>query len=727
MPEKTYKDILKGIRVRYSVVVILFFGIMLLGIVSSVFHIQFVEGEAWTKWKEKQVRDSVEVAASRGNIYADNGVLMAATIPTYALYMDLQAYKTAENMHNKTKLMEARVEYKDSLNKYIKPLSEALSRQMGDKTAKEYEAHIWKGFERGSREYLLSKKKVSYFELKTIRQFPFFEKGRNRSGLYEKKYIERQKVFGSLASRTIGDIYPDVKKGGRSGLELKYDSLLCGTPGLSSRQKVAGRYINVITMEPQNGWDLHTTINLSIQDIVESSLRNMLEEVDAESGCAVLMETATGRIRAISNLGRLAEGVYAETQNYAVGDHSEPGSTFKTIAMMAVLEDGLVKPDDPVDVGNGLCNMYGRNMKDHNYGKGGYGLIDAKKSIWYSSNIGVSKLIDEAYEGRKGAARFVDRIYSFGFAEDLQLEIPGAAKPTIPHPKTSGRYWSATDLPWMSHGYVTMIPPIYTLAYYNAIANDGCYLRPYFVDKIAREDEVYKVFKPQVVKDRICSEATLREIRLMLDSVVLRGTATAVKSDVVSISGKTGTAVLEYGGGTRGHQVSFCGYFPSQQPKYTCIAVVRRPNPAKAYPSGGKIAGGIVRQIAEQVYAHELELEVAALPKDTSDVLPELKAGLKAPTEYLLKALHLPYEIEAPEDGDVVFAVEENARWNFDMLDVESGKTPSVTGMGLRDALYVLEKAGFQVEVQGCGKVYRQSIVAGQAYKRGQHIKIQLR
>ena len=725
MAENNYNDILKGMRVRYSVAVFLLFGVMLCGILFSAFHIQFAEGEAWTKWKEQQVRDSVEVAPTRGNIYADNGALMAATVPNYALYMDMRAYQNKDNYQHPEKLAQARQQYRDTLSKYIKPLSEQLAAKLGDRTAAEYEAHIMKGFERGSREYLLSKTRVSYFDLQEIKSYPFFEKGRNRSGLYEKKYLERKKVFGSLASRTIGEIYPDVKKGGRSGLELYYDSLLCGKPGLSSRQKVAGSYINVITVEPENGWDLHTTINLNIQDIVESSLRQMMIKTDAESGCAILMETATGRIKAISNLGRLSEGRFAEIQNYACGDHSEPGSTFKTIAMMAALEDGLLQPNTPVDVGNGLTTMYGRAMRDHNYGKGGYGLIDAKKSIWYSSNIGISKLVDEAYGGRSGAAKFVDRIYSFGFAEDLKLEIPGAAKATIPHPKDPNRYWSATDLPWMSHGYVTMIPPIYTLAYYNAIANDGCYLRPYFVDKIAREDEVYKTFKPQVVKQKICSDKTLRDIRLMLDSVVLKGTATAVKSDVVSISGKTGTAVLEYGGGNRGHQVSFCGYFPSHQPKYTCIVVIRRPR--IGYPSGGTMAGGVVRQIAEQVYAQELDLDLRDMPKDSLDVLPALKVGLKKSTEYSLKSLRLPADITAPESDDIVVATEDSLGWTFDMRDEIGGKTPRVIGMGLRDALYVLEKAGFQVSVQGSGKVYRQSIAAGQAYRRGQQISIQLR
>ncbi len=723
--KSNYSDVLKAYGRRYTLVTVLLFGCMLVGILLSVFHIQFVEGEAWTKWKDRQVRDSVEVAPERGNIYADNGALMAATIPSYALYMDLRAYQNNSNRYSKEKLAQARREYRDSLAVYIKPLSEALSQKLGDKTPAQYEAHIWKGFERGSREYQLSAKRVSYFELQEIRRFPFFNKGRNSSGFYTKTYSERQKMFGSLASRTIGDIYPDFKKGGRSGLELYYDSLLCGQPGLSSRQKVAGRYINVNTIDPVNGWDLYTTINLNKQDIVESALRRKLVETDAESGCAVLMETATGRIQAISNLGRVAPGVYAETQNYACGDHSEPGSTFKTIAMMAALEDGLLEPNTPVDVGTGIANIHGRVMRDHNYGKGGYGLIDAKKSIWYSSNIGVSKLVDEAYGGIAGAAKFVDRIYSFGFAQDLKLEIPGAAVPTIPHPKDKKRYWSATDLPWMSHGYVTMIPPIYTLAYYNAIANDGCYLRPYFVDRIARDNDVYKTFRPQVVKEKICSDKTLREIRLMLDSVVLKGTARAVYSELVPISGKTGTAVLEYGGGKRGHQVSFCGYFPSDKPKYTCIVVIRRPS--IGYPSGGGMAGAVMRQIAERVYAGELDLSLNTLPKDTLDVLPRLDAGLKQPTEYLLKRLHLPSDIEAPEDDDVVVANEEGRRWTFDMREEVPGKTPKVTGMGLRDAIYVLEKAGFQVDVHGSGTVYRQSIKEGQPYKRGQYMSIYLK
>lgn len=694
MEEQSPVEMLRNIRRRYRWVCLIIFSVLLIGIMASAFHIQFVEGDRWAELKETQKRDSIIVSPTRGNIYSDNGTLMAASVPQYALYMDFKVWLDPKIRGKKELETKARTSYRDTLEKYIRPLSKSLSELMGDKTPAEYETHIRKGFQSGSREYLLSKKRISYFEWKEINRMPFFEKGRNRSGLYTKKYLSRQKMAGSLAVRTIGDVYPDLTKGGRYGLELKYDSLLRGIPGVCSREKIAGKYRDVIQVEPVNGWDLHTTINLEMQDIVETALMNMLIDVNAESGTAILMEVATGRIKAISNLGKSASGRYGETQNYAVSDMSEPGSTFKTVAMLAALEENRVRPKDSVDTKKGSIILHTKEMQDHNYNHGGYGMINAEKSIWYSSNIGTSVLIDNAFHGRKEAGKFVDRIYKMGFNQDLQLEIPGAASPKIPHPKEKNRYWSATDLPWMTIGYVVRIPPIYTLSYYNAIANDGCYLRPYFVDVISRDNEVLKRFSPQVVTPKICSDRALREIRLMLDSVVVRGTGRPVHSDIVPISGKTGTAVLSngaagYRSGGRNYQVSFCGYFPSDEAKYSCIVVIR--NPHKGYASGGTMSGVVFKQIAEQIYAKEQIVSLKRMSR-----LPEEERG-QMPSEPL-----------------------ENDFW-------QKGLVPDVSGMAAGDAVYALESVGLRVHVTGYGKVVSQSLPAGRRIRSGDEVYIRLK
>lgn len=706
------KQELKKMRQRYLWIVLLFFGVLFVGIVVSVMHIQFREWDRWMYWKNLQVKDSVLVQPTRGNIFSDDGALMAATVPTYALYMDMRTYQTAANVHDKDRLAKDRQQYKDSLEKYIAPLSAALSAKLGDRTPAEYENHIRRGFERGSREFQLSRRRVSYFDLKEIRQYPFFSKGRNRSGFYEKKYMERQKVFGSLASRTIGDIYADLDKGGKSGLELRYDSLLRGKPGLSSRQKVAGRYMDVITVEPENGYDLHTTINLTMQDIVETALRRKLIETEAVSGTAVLMEVKTGKIKAISNLGEAAPGVYVEDQNYAVNDLSEPGSTFKTIAMMAMLEDSKLDPNETVNTGNGRKVYYGHAITDHNVSHGGYGEITAAQAIWYSSNIGMAELAERYFS--KDPKKFVDRLYKMGMADSLYLDIPGAAVPVIPRPDDKRRYWSRTDLVCMAYGYVVRIPPIYTLSYYNAIANDGCYMRPYFVESIEKDGKVREQFQPRVVRRKICSDRTLREIRLMLDSVVLRGTARGpVRSDIVPISGKTGTALLSkgaagYRAGKTEYQVSFCGYFPSYDARYSCIVVIRAPQ--KGYPSGGTMSGGVFKEIAEQVYARELQVEVARMPKDTLQTHPTVKK-VSRPEAYR----YLTGRLELPEEDQFLTAVPEEDR------------VPAVTGMGLREAVYTLERAGLQVSVSGRGKVVSQLPAAGQRYRRGDKATIKLK
>lgn len=701
------EEIRKKIRRSFTLLVFSF-GIPVLLIFFTIFRTQFVEGPYWRALAKKQVREDVEVPPSRGNIFARDGSLMASTVPVYALYMDFQAPKA------------------DTFLYHLPALCRQLSEKLGDRSPEGYRHHLMKGYQARSREYLITRTRVSHTDLREIQKFALFKKGRFQSGLYEKKYYRREKPYGSLASRTIGDIYGEFEKGGKNGLELQYDSLLRGKPGLSIRQKVAGKYISVITQEPVDGYDVHTTIDVAMQDIVETALIKELSRINATSGSVVLMKVKTGEVLAISNMARADSGFYVESQNFAFSDKSEPGSTFKTFSMMVALEDGVVQPGDSVDTGNGVRLMYGSRMVDHNAHRGGYHMITAAKSIWYSSNVGISYFIDKFYAA--DPAKFVDGLYKIGLNKPMNLEIPGAANPYIPHPNDS-RYWAKTDLPWMSIGYVTQIPPIYTLAFYNAIANDGELMKPYFVHRLTHNGNVVKSFKPKTLNARICSSNTLKEIRLMLDSVVGHGTGGGAKTPVVAVAGKTGTAQLSKGSqgyrdGGKSHQVSFCGYFPADEPEYSAIVVVREPRTEQ--PSGGKQAGGIFREIAERIYSRSLYQN----PKDVDDttrlLVPPVKSGPYKTTKRLLDEFDIKGVSQEVNDAQWVKSASSTEHVLMHPLDVSAKLVPDVRSMGARDAVYLLGNMGLQVQIVGRGKVVRQSITPGSFYNAGQSILLTL-
>jgi len=699
------EEVRKEIRRRYTVVVLLFF-IPVLLILFTIVKVQVMQGDAWRKLGEKSKMEDVLVPANRGNIFSRDGQLMASTVPYYALYMDFQAVD------------------QDTFFHYLNPLCAKLSAKLQDKSPAGYRQHLLKGYRKQSREFLISRRKVSHTELREIRLFPLFKKGRFQSGLYEKKYLQRQKPFGSLASRTIGDIYGDFNKGGKNGLELRYDSLLKGQPGICVRQKVAGKYMGVNELDPVDGTDLVTTLDIRIQDIAETALGRELRRVKAASGTVVLMDVKTGEVLAISNLGLSSSGDYYETQNYAVSDKSEPGSTFKTFSMIVAMEDGLVNPEDSVDAGNGVKLMYGRRMTDHK--SGGYNMLTAAKSIWYSSNIGVSTLIDRHYKNQP--CRFVDGLYRMGLNNDMQLDIPGSGKPYIPYPIAKNRYWARTDLPWMSIGYVTQIPPIYTLAFYNAIANNGTLVRPYFVKSYSRNGKTVEEFGPRVLKQKICSDTTLTKIKVMLDSVVSSGTGKPAFSKVIKIAGKTGTAQLSKGSsgyqqGGKTHQVSFCGFFPADNPKYSCIVVIREPKGEG--PSGGKQAGTVFREIAERIYAQKKRL----IPYDRKAIehvvlYPLPKAGKIKSLKEVLKEWNIPYISEIPAKTNYVQVTKNERGLLLTPQQPRRMLVPNVVNMGARDAVYLLGNAGLTVSISGRGKVINQSIVPGSFYRRGQHISL---
>jgi cell division protein FtsI (penicillin-binding protein 3) len=673
----------KKIIVYYFVIAVLFILFAVI-IFAKACMISFVDGNAWRKLGEKQIRPNVQVPAVRGNIYSCNYELMATSEEYYRLYIDFWSEGIQE----------------DTLLKYVRPLSIELNKMFPQCSATQYENHLMRGWNRRSpknREYRLMEPSVNYLQLKKIREMPFFNKGKNRSGLYTKTMVKRTKPYGTLASRTIGDIYADIdstRKAGKNGIELQYDALLSGQFGVSTRRKVNGQWINIIDVKPVNGKDIVSTIDIHIQDITEKALLNKLQEIDAESGTAVVMETATGEIKAITNMGRIRENVWGETKNYAVSDLSEPGSTFKVVSMMVALEDGVVHPDDPVDTGNGVEQIAGHELRDHNAHHGGYGLITAAKSIRYSSNIGVAKLITQAYGNNPG--KYVDGIYRIGFHKDMHLEIPGYGVPIIRHPTDSTRYWSRSTLPWMSFGYETQIPPIYTLSFFNAIANNGKLIKPIFVKEIQENGHSIEKKKTEVINSNICSSSTLKLIRQMLDDVVncSDGTGKPAHSDKVRISGKTGTAQLSQGAagykaGVVSHQVSFCGYFPSDDPQYSMIVVIRKPRHGPA--SGGMMCGTVFKTIAEEIYSRNLITNTKAFPIDTIH-----------PMDPVVKKI-----------------------WKD--LKTDAGLVPDVKGMGAKDAVYAMENAGLRVNLAGRGMVVAQSIPPGSAIVRGQTVGLHLR
>lgn len=700
-------------------IVVLLMGLVAVGILWRTFDTAFVEKEKWEKVAESQKRPNRLILPGRGNIFSADGKLMATSVPRYYTYLDFRAdgFLVDTFLHSKRNGI-------DSLSIY-------LSRKFKNRTPAGYKAHLLRGLKSKSRQYPVYEGRASYRDLKEMKKYPFLRLSRYKSGFYTKEMVQRQKPFGTLASRTIGDIYGEIEAAGvtkgKNGLELQYDSLLRGEPGMSSVQRVGGGWTNVVEVEPVDGMDIRTTIDINIQDITEKSLVDMLKKIDAESGTAVVMEVSTGEVKAITNMGRIREGVYAETKNHAVADEIEPGSTFKVASMMVALEDGVCQPGDTVDVGNGIYMYKGARMTDHNKNKGGYGRISAEQAIWYSSNIGVAKIILKGYE--KNPTKYVEGLYRLGLNIPLDLEIPGAGRAKIRMPNDTALYWSKTTLPWMSFGYETQIPPIYTLTFFNAIANGGKMVRPMFTKEIMHNGKAVQGFSTQVLKSSICSDNTLSIIKEMLLGVVEKGTGKAVHSDIIRIAGKTGTAQIASGGvyRTSGHQVSFCGYFPADEPKYSCIVVIRRPR--IGYPSGGTMSGGVVKAIAEKVYASHMSFEVNEMERDSLAVmLPAAKNGNLDALELVLDKLDIDADTDSLETKWVAARREEGSEeLRLRDITIREGLVPHVVGMGAKDAVYLLESKGLRVVLDGMGRVSSQSMGPGTRIAKGKTIRLTLK
>ncbi len=712
----------KNIVFRFGIIYFMIF-LAFIAVIYKIVVIQTVEREELLKLEARSKKSNIEVKASRGNIYACDGRLMASSIPSYYIYMDTRVpalHEDARGRKDKGWLFKENID----------SVSFCLSRFFKDRPAAEYKRVITNAYRRGDGEFLLYPKRISYAQLKELRDFPLFRLGRNKSGLITKEYVQRVKPFASLASRTIGDVYGDGEKGGKNGLELYFDTSLKGKPGAATRQKVANTWLETVQVEPTPGMDVVTTIDIDIQDISENALLQGVQTYHAKAGYAILMEVESGEVKAIVNLQRNADGSYSENQNGAVSDLLDPGSTFKTMSIMAALDDGKIKLSDTIDTRDGIYRYANRDMRDHNYkGKGvsGFHRISIAEAIHCSSNIGVSRAIVQAYGDNP--SDFVDKLYSMKLNEAMNFEIPGAAAPRIRHPKDKNSYWSLTTLPWMSIGYEVQIPPIYTLAYYNAIANDGKMIRPFFVKSIYDNGREVKGFKTETINRSICSSSTLREIQEALLGVVegKMGTAKNVRSPYFRIAGKTGTAQISAGssGYDRSrHLVAFCGYFPAEKPKYTCIVVMKE---TQGYPSGGLMAGSVFKNIAENVFALKSKVkpeEFKTAFHDSIVELPHVKKGYYKSIERAMSNLDLKI---TGESADWITASTHSDRISVKPMQQISGLVPDVVGMGAKDAVFLLEKSGLRVNVSGRGRVIAQSMSPGVVAVKGRTIGLELK
>jgi cell division protein FtsI (penicillin-binding protein 3) len=695
------RDILKRVYLMYG-----FFLVFGIAILAQVFRIQIVQGNDWRAQAESQTLAYKNIDALRGNIFAEDGSLLATSLPTYEIRMDLKAEALTDEVF-----------YAD-----IDSLSIQLNKLFNDKTVNEYKQEFIRARKAGER-YHLVKRRVSYLELKQLREFPIFRKGRYKGGFLYVQKNERARPFKILAARTIGYDREGLKP---VGLEGAYDKVLRGTSGKRLMQKIAGGVWMPVNdeneVEPEDGSDLHTSIDINIQDVAEHALMKQLIKHNSDHGCVVLMEVETGLVKAIANLSRNSDGSYSENYNYAIGESTEPGSTFKLVSLVAAMEDGYVDLNDSIDTQGGQVQFYDRTMKDSH--EGGYGKISAQRVFEVSSNVGTSKLIHKYYG--KNPQQFIDRISKFQINKPLNLEISGEGMPKIKNVKDKD--WYGTTLPWMSIGYECRLTPIQILTFYNAIANDGKMVKPIFVKEIRKHGKLVKKMPVQVISESICSKETVKKAKKMLEGVVENGTASNLKNATYKIAGKTGTAQIandKYGykyESKVSYQASFCGYFPADNPKYSCIVVVNAPSNNVYY--GNLVAGPIFKEIADKVYATNLKIHPALEPQKLLAATPVSKNGNKQDLKKVFEKLNVKAEGKISEEW-----VRTNAKENIVELqnaNVAGSAIPNVIGMSLRDAVYLLENKGLLVKVIGKGTIKNQSIPAGQPAKKGNVITLEL-
>jgi len=688
-------------------------------IIGRAIYIQQAQGEYWITQANKQQQHFVDIDAQRGTIYSEDGSMLSTSIPFFDIYIDFGA----EGLHDKDGKR-----FKENVDS----LAWSLSDYFKDKSKKEYKNLLQAGFRRKDR-YFQLKRNLSFQHYKAMREFPLFRMGRNRSGFIAEEKGKRLNPFGLLANRTIGLSRDYVTSDGKIkntnvGLEKTYDTLLKGESGKRLVRFLAGGvYVPVegSEIEAKNGKDINTTLDVNIQDIAENALLKVMDSNDAQTGTCIVMEVKTGKIKAIANLGRTAEGKYWEDLNYAIRA-SEPGSTFKLATMLAVLEDKHATLNTKVDLEGGSWKVFSRTVYDSEPHKPHDGTL--KEAFEYSSNVGMAKIVMAHYA--KTPDKFVSHLRRLRFNQPSGIDLLGETTPVVKTPKS--RTWSATSLPWMSFGYEVLVSPLQTLMLYNAVANNGKMMKPYLINSISESGIVVKENKPEVLEENICSSETLRQLQEALIGVCgTEGKGTGYKlfkGAGYSVAGKTGTALVA--NGNRGYadhiyQSSFAGYFPADDPQYSCIVVIKNKPFAKVY-YGAAVAGPVFKEISDKLFAlnaNKKKNKLEYLPaKDSSNYY---FAGASKDIRQVMDRLQLSYSDSVlNSDYTRVYAVNYNPVLKTN--EIRKAIMPDLRGMGLKDAVYLLESMNLKVSAKGKGKIKQQSIDPGAGISKNQKVTLEL-
>ena len=671
----------KKIMPRYRAISLVMI-ILAVCVVGKSLYIMTAKRDYWMKVAERQKRDSVTVKPNRGNILSCTGQLLASSLPEFKIYMDFVALKEAKS---------------DSLwDVKVDSICNGLHKIFPDKSAAEFKQHLSEGKAKMKRHWAIYNERINYNTFCEVKDLPMFKLNSNKSGFHWEEFNARQRSYGSLAGRTIGAMY-GAKDTARFGLELSYDSILRGTNGIVHRRKVRNKFLDITDTPPIAVADIVTTLDVSMQDLAERSVINELKEINGNVGVAIVMEVKTGDIKAIVNMEKCFDGQYREIHNHAVSDLLEPGSVFKPASLLVALDDGVVDTTLHVETGSGVWQMYGRDMKDHNWRKGGYGLLTFAQTLWYSSNIGVSRIIDDHY--KNNPEKFVQGIHRLGLADDLKIPLVGAtpARIRMPHKNSHGQYdnWSKTALPWMSIGYETQVPPISTLTFYNALANNGTMMRPRFVTKVVKNGETIMEFPPEVMHEHIAKDASIKKMQTILEQVVSIGLGKKAGSPNLKVAGKTGTAQMSkgaggYKSGVVNYLLSFAGYFPADNPRYSCIVCIQKSGlPA----SGGGMSGKVFHEISEGIMAQSLKLDVKDARDSASIFVPQVKDGNILAADYVLT--HLGINAKTTWSGNSfagkpIWGKAETIGNKYIKLEKQKqygkGAVLDVIGLGARDA-----------------------------------------
>lgn len=696
--------IFKRLAMLYKFVFVL----LAIAVLGRIIYLQYINP---TEIRSEDISFREEnIEAIRGDIMARDGRPMAISVPYYQIRMDLI------------------VPNKDTFDNNIDELSEALAKFYKNKSAKSYKQELLKARKDGNRYKALGNRLLDYAELEQVKKFPILRLGANRGGLIVEQKYKRNNPYGRLAYRTIGFINT---LGVGVGIEGTCDHYLKGTPGKQIVQRVLGGEWKPINgennIEPQDGYDIKTTIDIEIQEAAEKALREQLAKGDnVEGATALVMEVKTGAIRAIANMKKTGPNRYDESYNYAIGDATEPGSVFKLVTLIALLEDGYVTLDTPIDAGNGKWSYGGHTYSDTRIG--GYGLLNVKKAFAKSSNVAFAKLAVEHYGGNE--KKYADRVQNMKIGERFNLDIQGEARSTIYSPDEA--MWSRSSLTSMSIGYSILVTPLHTLTFYNAIANNGRMMKPYFIENYQQNGEIVKQNNPEEISGAICSKETAEKAKIALRAVVEEGTGSFMNKAPYKIAGKTGTSRIAYGGkigyernGYRRYQASFAGFFPADNPKYSAIVVLYSGDTRSNF-YGGSQAGPVFKQIADHIYATSNDWEDPINKgKKINNNLPDISTGKYDTQKMVLAELNINCDLPKSKNGWIEI-IKDSTKLTAQSYIPEQDSLVNVVNMGLKDAVYILENQGYKVNFTGYGRVVSQSPEAGSKVKKKSVINLKL-